>query len=76
MAAPRGGAGAMVGLTCPHCGEYIDLGFNVATAASAMGKSTSEAKAQAARENGMKGGRPPKKAKAAGHPRYNPHKGR
>jgi uncharacterized membrane protein YqiK len=50
----------MVGLTCPHCGEYIDLAFNVGAAARAMGSRTSEAKAAAVRENGKKGGRPPK----------------
>ena len=45
-------------MKCPHCGNEIDL--EPAEAAKHMGRSTSEAKAKAARLNGMKGGRPRK----------------
>lgn len=43
-------------MICPHCGKRISK----KQAASAMGKSKSEAKQNAARENGKLGGRPKK----------------
>lgn len=41
-------------MKCPHCGHEIN-------AASLMGSRKTKAKANAARENGKKGGRPKKK---------------
>jgi len=46
----------MTKVKCPHCGKPINVG-------SLMGQITSEKKADAARENGKKGGRPPKAKK-------------
>ena len=49
-------------MKCPRCGFRITR----KRSARAMGGSTSEAKAQAARENGKKGGRPPGSKKLKG----------
>lgn len=43
-------------MNCPHCKKKIKTNL----AAVALGKIKSEKKAQAARENGKKGGRPKK----------------
>jgi len=42
-------------MNCPHCNQPINIG-------QLIGKTKTEAKAAAARENGRKGGRPKKKA--------------
>ena len=46
---------------CPCCSEAVPEELLVKWAARRAGQGASEAKARAARENGKKGGRPPKK---------------
>ncbi len=46
-------------MKCPHCHEEIPEEALRAELARRGGLSTSEAKAEAARKNGAKGGRPP-----------------
>ena len=52
---------------CPHCGKKINP-------ASLLGSIPSELKAQKARENGRKGGRPPGKSEAFSREWFSKHK--
>lgn len=47
-------------LLCPNCGHKINVKKIMREMGSKGGKSTSEAKSNASRENGKKGGRPRK----------------
>lgn len=46
---------------CPHCSALLSDEWIVRKAAEIQGSKTSDLKAQKSRENGRKGGRPPKK---------------
>lgn len=52
-------------MQCPHCKKRINARLLAAVFAAKGGKSTSEAKAEAARKNGRLGGRPKKEADAS-----------
>lgn len=62
-------------MRCPHCGREIDMALMASRMGMKGGSVTSEVKAEAARRNGKRGGRPRKESHAREGVTNEKHKG-